>query len=869
MQIFYELLDSEERYVEKLDTIVSQYITPVEASKGSLMNASDAKLIFGNIRELRDLHKPLLQETIDVGEAFPPLNAFLLFFKKLMANFKMYVDYCNGHREAARQLSRLTSSNAKLKDFLHNAPTKDDLSDLLLSPIIKLLSYPKAVREMSKHTSKELMDYTALDELLKKLEKSTGLDAKFTRQNSVLDYHSPSENLRKLKKLQKEMSGLNSSGFLVTEPGRRLVREGQVTMSTNKRGGATVQLYLFNDTLLWARKAGLLSIGATWSYDGHTELKNCIAEDPEETKLWFKMDRMDSAKKVHYQFSFKDMKSKLAWWQDLTHCIDNALSNESRKYRGGAEIDLEYLKGLKMSIEHRNTLAPRPASRENTPKRTHSRNGSRSGSRPGSRPGSRSGSRANSANKLRPSVSGNLGMGADAKMRPIPADGEDIDLTGDTEYMRHEAIDEVLQSERVYVNDLQSIVAIFLRPAREEKVASPEQINDIFLNVEELLEVNKALLVKLEDRVNSSNSHELGIGDIFVAMAKDLRVYTSYCNSHGKAAKTLNKCRETKDFRRFLEVRSEYPEVNRLDLTDFLIKPVQRVLKYKLLIRELLRYTDYNHSDHEHLVAALRELDQVSHYIDEKKGEQDNDSKIRDIESRIEKLEVKPLADGKRKWIREGDLLKEKGKSGKLESTHVVLFSDLMILAKPSFMARNKFTVSSTVWMDAATVQGMPDSPKLKNAFKILDAGTGSAVVLVATSSFEKEEWMRMIKKQSERLDMPGTTSTSLSKPSSLTGSLTGSLGAAGASILRHGSFSSNKGPPGLPAPPHGRHGSFTGSRPGSISGMSPLTGMIGGGGGRARAGSMQSSGSQSSMTGALNDAFNKKAFIKPAPKSK
>lgn len=61
---------------------------------------------------------------------------------------------------------------------------------------------------------------------------------------------------------------------------------------------------------------------------------------------------------------------------------------------------------------------------------------------------------------------------------------------------------------------------------------------------------------------------------------------------------------------------------------SLLIKPVQRVLKYPLLLREILSLTSPTHDDHDDLSAAVKEIQEVADNINEIKRRKDIVEKI-------------------------------------------------------------------------------------------------------------------------------------------------------------------------------------------------------------------------------------------------
>ena len=57
--------------------------------------------------------------------------------------------------------------------------------------------------------------------------------------------------------------------------------------------------------------------------------------------------------------------------------------------------------------------------------------------------------------------------------------------------------------------------------------------------------------------------------------------------------------------------------VSAFDLHSLLLKPIQRVLKYPLLLHELIKYTEAYHEDYDELIQALTCMQEVATYINE------------------------------------------------------------------------------------------------------------------------------------------------------------------------------------------------------------------------------------------------------------
>lgn len=89
--------------------------------------------------------------------------------------------------------------------------------------------------------------------------------------------------------------------------------------------------------------------------------------------------------------------------------------------------------------------------------------------------------------------------------------------------------------------------------------------------------------------------------DICVQYAPHLKLYVNYLNNYEKSNKTLSFLKNSNP--RFLKYLTyiENNQLNYHDLSDFLIKPVQRLPKYILLLKDILKNTDPIHRDYQNV----------------------------------------------------------------------------------------------------------------------------------------------------------------------------------------------------------------------------------------------------------------------------
>nr|XP_060624165.1 dynamin-binding protein isoform X1 [Anolis sagrei ordinatus] len=205
---------------------------------------------------------------------------------------------------------------------------------------------------------------------------------------------------------------------------------------------------------------------------------------------------------------------------------------------------------------------------------------------------------------------------------------------------RTKVIEELLQTERDYIRDLEMCVQKVLVPLQEAQVPNVD-CEGLFGNIYGVIAFSKQLLNTLEAAD--------AVGSTFLSLRAELEaVYKVYCHNHDEAIALLEAYekdeRVQKHLLESLEVlRSLYSEwgcTNYIDLGSFLIKPVQRVMRYPLLLMELLSATPESHPDRVPLAAAVRAVKEINGNINEYKRRKDLVLKYRktDDDSLIEKI---------------------------------------------------------------------------------------------------------------------------------------------------------------------------------------------------------------------------------------
>ncbi|XP_071232292.1 rho guanine nucleotide exchange factor 25-like isoform X1 [Salvelinus alpinus] len=142
---------------------------------------------------------------------------------------------------------------------------------------------------------------------------------------------------------------------------------------------------------------------------------------------------------------------------------------------------------------------------------------------------------------------------------------------------------ELIETEKMYVDDLGFIVEGYMASMASQGIPEDMKGKDkiVFGNIHQIYDWHKDyLLGELEKCVAEPNR----LAQLFIKHERRLHMYVVYCQNKPKSEHIVSEYIETY----FEELRQQLG--HRLQLNDLLIKPVQRIMKYQLLLKDFLKY---------------------------------------------------------------------------------------------------------------------------------------------------------------------------------------------------------------------------------------------------------------------------------------
>ncbi|NXV95825.1 PKHG1 protein, partial [Calonectris borealis] len=191
-------------------------------------------------------------------------------------------------------------------------------------------------------------------------------------------------------------------------------------------------------------------------------------------------------------------------------------------------------------------------------------------------------------------------------------------------------VQEILETERMYVQDLKSIVKDYLDCITDQTKLSlgTEERSALFGNIRDIYRFNSELLQDLENCENDP----VAIADCFVSKSEDFHIYTQYCTNYPRSVAVLTECMRNKALAKFFRERQEALQ-HSLPLGSYLLKPVQRILKYHLLLHEIENHLDKDTEGYDVVLDAIDTMQRVAWHINDMKRKHEHAIRLQEIQS--------------------------------------------------------------------------------------------------------------------------------------------------------------------------------------------------------------------------------------------
>ncbi|XP_071425140.1 rho guanine nucleotide exchange factor 6 isoform X2 [Pithys albifrons albifrons] len=292
----------------------------------------------------------------------------------------------------------------------------------------------------------------------------------------------------------------------------------------------------------------------------------------------------------------------------------------------------------------------------------------------------------------------------------------------------------ILETERDYAKELQSLLGNYLRPLQSYDKLSAVDIASLLGNMEEISAFQQTLNQALEE-VAKLPENQQRVGGCFMNLMPQFRsLYLTYCANHPSAVNVLTQ--HSDELEKFMESQgAANPGI--LILTTSLSKPFLRLDKYVTLLQELERHMEEAHADHEEVLKAITSFKSLV-------------SQCQELRKR-KQLELQILSESIQRW--EGEDIKTMGNiiymsqvmvqcggSEEKEERYFLLFSNVLLMLSASprmsgFIYQGKLPLTGMMLTKLEDVEGN------EHMFEITGNMTERITVSCSTSQ-DLHEWL-------------------------------------------------------------------------------------------------------------------------------
>ena len=231
---------------------------------------------------------------------------------------------------------------------------------------------------------------------------------------------------------------------------------------------------------------------------------------------------------------------------------------------------------------------------------------------------------------------------------------------------RQYALNEIISSEYTYQQFITVLVEVY--EPEFSKFLTDEQIGLIFKPLLPLISSSKVYVAEFEAECQKG-AKEAVIGPIFRRKIDIFETFSPFIPNYMRISTLVQTLTtENRSFRKTMERLERTNE----PFSSLIVMPVQRMPKYVLLLREVLKATPEWHKDHRQLKMAIRKLERDQKKVDKKVREVNRRSKLLEIETSIR--DCPKLMDEERRYI---DTWTLKG-----QGMELILFSDLVLIIR-------------------------------------------------------------------------------------------------------------------------------------------------------------------------------------------
>ncbi|CAI2350510.1 unnamed protein product [Caenorhabditis sp. 36 PRJEB53466] len=329
------------------------------------------------------------------------------------------------------------------------------------------------------------------------------------------------------------------------------------------------------------------------------------------------------------------------------------------------------------------------------------------------------------------------------------------------------AAKELVDSEQRYVDKLKLLGDTFRNRLIKEEVVTNDKISRLLANVSSLYQFhNTHFLPQLLESIRDWHTTKR-IANVVRKQAPFLKMYSEYTNNYDRASKLFEELKKKKKFADVVKEIEKQSECEGLPLGHHLICPVQRVMRYQLLLQEYKKHLQPTDVDFDDSTVALELVLQAAAHANEMMKKLDRFGKVIEVQEQLGNS-ISLVSPG-RELLKSGSVQKISSTTEKTEERFIFLFNDLVILASERKMIGvSKYKLRAV--FSASHMQVCEgDNLEREHSFYVRGSdgsGPKRCVELFTPTQKEKNEWVDAIFSIIDEAKAHSATFTSSSRSS-------------------------------------------------------------------------------------------------------
>ena len=213
-----------------------------------------------------------------------------------------------------------------------------------------------------------------------------------------------------------------------------------------------------------------------------------------------------------------------------------------------------------------------------------------------------------------------------------------------------------------------------MRELQIQEVINPDTIHYLFGNLNTLVDFQRRFLIQLEE-IGEKPAEEQTFGQLFSQSEDQFTVYEPYCSNYFSAQDL---------------VVQEAPKLQKLagilnpvyELPSMLIKPVQRICKYPLLLQQLIKSTQPDWPHFEEMIEGLESVKRVTERVNETQRKHENIKVVDELKRRVDEMRTAQIDSFGALLLHEKMTIQQEDEAEK--EMYIYFFERTMLMCKES-----------------------------------------------------------------------------------------------------------------------------------------------------------------------------------------